>query len=279
MEYSRTASPEIKIDEISLESNLTGFDSILLDTENLVRAYGENHCVGYLSEPEVIKAVRIVKNSHEGKILRFISADYFHPTKIELITCAKRGKRIPRRCEVLSMCLATNETFLDTVDLTTDTELADKKIATFVRNDIQPALTGSEFAITERICKEYQPLIDSLSARGLDIDWINTDAWCVGHTGPDCDPSERIVWPLIAIRNPLVDDIPYARPVEGIDMRISLTDERVIRLACLTNFFDKNSVIIENQDLRQSLPTQISNKLDLTCKLDRNFTVFVDILF
>lgn len=40
--------------------------------------------------------------------------------------------------------------------------------------------------------RSYQPLLDAVAARGLRPEGLRADAWCVGHTGSDCDPTERV---------------------------------------------------------------------------------------
>lgn len=49
---------------------------------------------------------------------------------------------------------------------------------------------------------------------------------CPGWFGPQDNPSRRMVWPVIYVREP-GDDNLYARPVEGIDMRVDLQLEKV----------------------------------------------------
>lgn len=211
------------------------FNQDNIDGTELKTAYDNHHFVGMLTFDELVASVNTARQRHDGKILRFISIDYLHPTKVELVMASTTGTSVGRMSEVLSICLATNETFIDRIPLISSHSLLPTSCSTFPHCEmtssplnIQPALTGDEFAITQKICKAYKPLADALIARGLSIEWLNTDAWCVGHTGPDCDATDRIVWPLLLICEPGVDDIPYARPIEGIEMRISLLREEVI---------------------------------------------------
>jgi len=57
------------------------------------------------------------------------------------------------------------------------------------------------------------------------------DAWCVGHAGPESDPTEKVCWPALYYFEKGVDDLPYARPIEGIEIRISLTKKVIIYLS------------------------------------------------
>jgi Cu2+-containing amine oxidase len=92
-----------------------------------------------------------------------------------------------------------------------------------VLSAVQPAISPEEYCLVESLCQQFPPLLRAMEKRGLDPAWIVADAWCVGHTDSECDPSERICWPSLYYFNKEVDHLPYARPIEGIEMRISLT--------------------------------------------------------
>ena len=78
----------------------------------------------------------------------------------------------------------------------------------------------------ETLCKSYQPLLDAIAKRGLDPAGLVADAWCLGS---EYEPTERICWPSMFYCQSGVDHLPYGRPIEGIEVRISLTHRKVIR--------------------------------------------------
>ncbi|KAG5190137.1 hypothetical protein JKP88DRAFT_352796 [Tribonema minus] len=94
-------------------------------------------------------------------------------------------------------------------------------------HDVQPSVDGYEYELVEAIVKAYPPFQEACKRRGVDPEHICIDAWCPGWFGPEDNPSRRLVWPCIYVREP-GDDNLYARPVEGIDMRIDVQLEKVI---------------------------------------------------
>jgi primary-amine oxidase len=137
-----------------------------------------------------------------------------------------------------------------------------------VLQDVQAGISPDEYVFVEQLTKAYKPLRDAIAKRGLDPEGIAVDAWCCGHTGPDCDPIERICWPSMFYRDPAVDDLIYARPIEGIDIRISLTKKEVIRFSdtgfstlpipASNESFLQNYIPVEHQrkDLKPIIITQ-----------------------
>lgn len=96
--------------------------------------------------------------------------------------------------------------------------------------DVQAGVSPDEYALVEPLTKSYQPLLDALARRGLDPQYLKADAWCCGHTGPEYDPTERLCWPHLLYCDPTAgDEIQYSRPIDGIEVIISLTKKKVIR--------------------------------------------------
>ena len=211
---------------------------------NLTGAFNLNKQHGMLSEAEVANAVRIVKLRHNDKILQFIEVNFLEPTKIDMRNSFATKRSVRRRAEVITISLELNQTLVDEVivdssqsetesdgDVGTESG-GDCSACTLVVPNAQPGLSPDEYAFVEKLCKSYSPLLNAIAARGLDPAGLRADAWCVGHTGPDCDPTERVCWPSLFYQGTgkdEADDLIYARPIEGIEMRISLTHKKVIR--------------------------------------------------
>jgi len=187
-------------------------------------------------------------------------------SKEALVSSLARGKPVERSVEVISMCLATNQTLIDVVILSGErgesvalsTEAAQP--ATNALQDVQAGLSPDEYQFVEKICKQYEPLLDALRQRGLNPDHLTADAWCTGHTGPDCDPTERICWASMFIRDPEADSFMYARPIEGIEIRISLTKKEIIRFEDnalgvfpIPGSFEAKSNYVKPEDMRTDL--------------------------
>ena len=209
-------------------------------SSKLVGAYDLNKKHGMLTQDEIVYAVHAAKLRHPDKILQFIEVNFLEPSKEELILSFSDNDPLLRKAEVNTFCLALNQTIVDIIVLPFDSidknDDIPKKIfgtgSTTVFPNAQPGLSPDEYSFVEILCKSYQPLLDSLIARGLDPDGLRADAWCVGHTGPDCDPTERICWPSLfycGTSENEKDDLIYARPIEGIEVRISLTHRKIIR--------------------------------------------------
>jgi primary-amine oxidase len=141
----------------------------------------------------------------------------------------------PRYAEVISCSLEKNEVFIDYISLTepngyssTTDSSNSSGLASVVLSNVQTGLSPTEYVFVEKVCKEYEPLRKAIADRGLDPAFIVADAWCVGYLGEEYDPKEKICWPSLFYFNPNVDDLPYTRPIEGIDIRISLTKKEII---------------------------------------------------
>jgi primary-amine oxidase len=207
----------------------------MIDGIQLSQVYKANPGFALLDASEVDSAIDEVKSRHAGRPLQFMEVAFKEPTKEEMashISNSNEYYAVPRKAEVTTFCLESNSTIVDIVSL--DKLSPDHRTSTF-RQDVQPPVSPSEYELCEKMCKEYPPLLDVLKARGLDPQWLVVDAWCVGPETPAA--SERIVWPSMFYfdQNPAadgkgtVDNICYARPIEGIEIRISLTRKEVIR--------------------------------------------------
>lgn len=242
-------------------------------SSDIVGAYDLNKQHGMLSEKEVVYAVQATKLRHLDKLLQFIDVNFQEPTKLELAISFANKTALLRRAEVITFSLALNQTIVDTVVLpryfgmVDDCEklnsAADRKLSgsggTVLVQDAQPGLSPDEYAFVEVLCKSYQPLLDAIDARGLDPGGLRADAWCIGHTGPDCDPTERICWPSLfycGTREDEIGDLIYARPIEGIEIRISLTHKKIIR------FEDNSKALFPIPGSREGVSTQYVSPKD-----------------
>ena len=208
-----------------------------IDGKLLVHAYNLNSCIGYLTASEVEEAVEIVKLLHNDNIsnLQFIDVYCYEYSKEELASYAIKGLPVMRKAEVVTMDVPNNRTIIDVVELPKSSKSLGitphgnaSTPKTTILQDVQAGLSPDEYAYVEKVTKAYQPLRDVIAARGLDPEGIVADAWCCG-SGPDCDPKERICWPNLFYRDPKADDLCYSRPIEGIDIRISLTHKKIIK--------------------------------------------------
>ena len=199
----------------------------------LVGGYNLNKRFGIITENEMIFAIEEIRKRHSEKILSFFEVNFKEPSKKEIIQSYCDGIPCIRKVEVVSQCIAINQTYVDTVVLPTNGNSVNSDevflLPSVVYQDVQPGHSPNDYKLIEKICKEYQPLLQALEARGVNPHHVVVDAWCVGYSGPDCNPKERIAWPSMFICEEGKDSIPYGRPVEGIEIRISLTKQKVIR--------------------------------------------------
>jgi len=209
-----------------------------IDGDVLFKSYNLNHGLGYLTASEVAEAVNIVKEIHHDNLsnIQFIDVNCYDYTKEELASYALKGLQVMRKAEVITMDVPNNRTIIDIIELPNSSKAMGINVnekqqsppKTTILQDVQSGLSPDEYAFVEKVTKAYQPLRDVIASRGLDPEGIVADAWCCG-SGPDCDPKERICWPNLFYLDPKVDDLCYSRPIEGIDIRISLTHKKIIK--------------------------------------------------
>eukprot|EP00953_Heterococcus_sp_UTEX-ZZ885_P015560 8759-Heterococcus_DN1.PRE.2 len=164
-----------------------------------------------------------------SSMLRYVSAlatalhtQYF---KLTIITTAcsavsfkaNRQQRSPRRWGTFSInegrtgrCArvvcwdkSTNETTVSKVALGTKGAVLSHDVIP----GVQPSVDGYEYELCEAIVKAYPPFQEACRKRGLDPEHICVDAWCPGWFGPEDNPSRRLVWPAIYVREPGDDNM------------------------------------------------------------------------
>ena len=243
---------------------------------SLVGGYNLNKQHGLLTENEVSYAARTAKLRHPDKILQFIEINFLEPSKCELKNSFIANSALRRKAEAITICLELNQTLVDIIlleptntcesdgshiDETLNNETID---LTVVLPNAQPGLSPDEYAFVEILCKSYKPLLHAIAARGLDPEGLRADAWCIGHTGPDCDPTERICWPSLfyaGTGDDEIGDLIYARPIEGIEIRISLTHRKVIRFEDNSKGFFPIPGSREGVDTKYILPEYLRKDL------------------
>ncbi len=100
------------------------------------------------------------------------------------------------------------------------------------RPGVQPPITSEEFVIVEQIVKDDPRWQEAMHKRGVtDLEHVMLDAWSLGYDGPEDDPSQgRFVRPLTWVRDGSDTENGYARPVEGLIVRVDLNTRRVVEV-------------------------------------------------
>jgi primary-amine oxidase len=202
---------------------------VIEDGAALASSYSLSPRTGWLSAQEVEFAMKVATQTHpDADTLLFASVDHVEPSKAELKAATAP---LPRLARVTCMHVASNRTFVDVVPVSKhDAASAGAgRCSSRVLHDIQVSMTPTEYASCEQLVKAYSPLRDALIARGLDPACLAVDTWCVGYCGESDAPSERMGWALLCVCDVgKGEDLPYARPIEGIHLRLSITKMQVV---------------------------------------------------
>ena len=148
--------------------------------KELSSLYKANPGFGLLSKSEVEYAVNEVKARHAALLpLQFVEVSFKEPTKEELGDAKREDGgeyyEVPRKAEVVSFHLESNKTITDIVNLSYQSiqsssqiddpnnpnNPSDPKTSTF-RTDVQPPISPSEYAFSEELVKNYEPLNEAL---------------------------------------------------------------------------------------------------------------------
>eukprot|EP00966_Prymnesium_polylepis_P108367 2508504-Prymnesium_polylepis.1 len=86
---------------------------------------------------------------------------------------------------------------------------------------VQPPMSAEEYAQVEALSIAHPPFRAACVARGIDPAHVRADPWCVGWHSEDDDSSRRLALPIFFVQERPGDNL-YARPLEGISMRIDL---------------------------------------------------------
>lgn len=203
----------------SAQSNIAQDESL-----SLVQAYERFADLSYLRPDEIREASRIVRKLHEGLDVQFIEVTPLDLPKSSLIAAVQDNRSLERQVQVVCQCVATNETFVDTLSMRMEPQLHCEVIRSQTLTDVQPSILRPEYKLVNELCRAYEPLRQAFFKRGLNPDFVVADSWC----SPEYLPSDRICWAALYYHDPSEDFLPYARPLDGLSMRVSLTKKAVV---------------------------------------------------
>ena len=86
---------------------------------------------------------------------------------------------------------------------------------------VQPPMVGEEYELVEATVMAHAPFRAACAARGIDPAHVRVDAWCAGWYSADDDAKRRLAIPMLYVQEVPGDNL-YARPLEGIEMKIDL---------------------------------------------------------
>ena len=135
---------------------------------------------------------------------------------------AINGENIQRISKTICYDNEIGHTFIFYIDL-----ISQKILQKIELDNVQPALAGEEYEMSEALLRSYPPFIEALEKRGLDPSKICCDPWCVGFFSSDDLPSRRLAWPALFVRDSTKDNL-YGRPLEGFMIRIDIQRREVI---------------------------------------------------
>lgn len=181
------------------------------------------HPLDPLQPHEISRAVSILKeglakNNVDAEQLRFVRCSIVEPTRQQLAS----NEPIDRQALLITWSKDVNETRNSRVSLGRGIVLS-----SLVIPNVQPPLNPYEYELCETLIKAYEPFREAIRKRGHNPDHVCIDAWCPGHFGDRDDPQMRLAWAAIYICENEGDNL-YARPVEGIDMRVDLQREVIL---------------------------------------------------
>ena len=86
---------------------------------------------------------------------------------------------------------------------------------------VQPPMVCEEYELVEATVMAHAPFRAACAARGIDPAHVRVDAWCAGWYSADDDAKRRLAIPMLYVQEVPGDNL-YARPLEGIEMKIDL---------------------------------------------------------
>lgn len=94
---------------------------------------------------------------------------------------------------------------------------------------VQPVVLEDEGDLLDGIVRADERWQAAVRARGLEPDDVHIDYWAVGVPPSSAPPGHRLLRALCYLKG---DDVNfYARPLEGIEAVVDMTDERVLEMA------------------------------------------------
>ncbi|MGH7919912.1 MAG: primary-amine oxidase [Candidatus Dormibacteraceae bacterium] len=180
------------------------------------------HPLEPLDAEEIEAASRIAR---EGRGLdgstRFVYISLKEPPKQAVLS----GAPVPREAELMLWDRARRLTVEATVSL------SEGKVTSWQDHPgVQPPVMYEEFLASEAAVKADPRWQEAMRKRGVsDLDHVMIDPWSVGYNGPEDDPSKgRFVRPLTWVRDGSDLENGYARPVEGLIVRVDLDQMKVV---------------------------------------------------
>jgi primary-amine oxidase len=182
------------------------------------------HPLDPLTPQEIEAAASIVgSDPRAGAALRFVSIDLREPPKADVIRWT-HGDPLDRRATVVAH-LREERTVVRA-----EVALGDGAVVAWApRTDAQAPLTVTELLQCEEAVRADERWQAAMRARGIeDLALAMVDPWPTGYNGEDDDPGRgRTLRPLTWVRR-FEGDNGYARPVEGLVVRFSLDEMRVL---------------------------------------------------
>ena len=182
------------------------------------------HPLDPLTPQEIEAAASIVRaDPRAGGALRFVSIDLREPPKADVVGWTA-GDPLDRRATVVAHLRDVRTV------VRAEVALADGAVVAWTpRTDAQAPLTVTELLQCEEAVRADERWQAAMRARGIeDLALAMVDPWPTGYNGEDDDPGRgRTLRPLTWMRR-FEGDNGYARPVEGLVVRFSLDEMRVL---------------------------------------------------
>ena len=182
------------------------------------------HPLEPLTEEEIEAASRIAKEQRGlTERTRFVYISLKEPPKSSILSGG--AGRVDREAELMLWDRDRRMTIEGTVNLTQGavTDWKDHP-------GVQPPIMLDEFLASEQLVKQDPRWQEAMRKRGVtDLEHVMVDPWPVGYNGPEDDPSQgRFVRPLTWVRDGSDEENGYARPVEGLVVRLDLDRMEVV---------------------------------------------------
>ena len=192
---------------------------------------GAAHPLDPLTAAEIARAAAIVRAAGElSDRAFFVSITLEEPAK-DLILAGRPAAEVEREAHVVVRDPASSTTHYGVVSLTHE------RVTTWnISAAIQAALTKEELEAAAEVVKADSRWLEAMARRGVDPELTIVEPWVTGYfDAADLVAGGRFVKPITFVR-PAEGANPYARPIEGISMRVDLDAMAVVE------FEDKRDV-------------------------------------
>ena len=184
---------------------------------------GAAHPLDPLTAGEIARAAAIVRAAGElSDRAFFVSITLEEPAK-DLILARRPAAEMEREAHVVVRDPASSTTHYGVVSLTHERVTTWKSSAA-----VQAALTKEELEAAAEVVKADARWLEAMGRRGVDPELTIVEPWVTGYfDAEDGAGSGRFVKPITFAR-PAEGANPYARPIEGISMRVDLDAMAVV---------------------------------------------------